>query len=228
MAQISCYSHHQAPERLKAAPKLQAAPAEPVRSESKKAPATASDKFLTMLNYGVGGAGTIAGTVAIPHQVVKNAPWVMKSVTNVGLRAALTASTKTGLVSQAASGIAKSSIFVVRNTDHVAKLAAGVMRSSTVGRLFSPKVANVMTGKVLPTANAVGAGISVLDNGNRLYKAYKADNVVGQAVAGTQIALNVTGAVTGYLPGRFQLLSAAAGITSLGLEVAHQLGGVGK
>ncbi|PKL74480.1 MAG: hypothetical protein CVV27_20300 [Candidatus Melainabacteria bacterium HGW-Melainabacteria-1] len=166
--------------------------------------------------------------VAIPHQIVKSAPTVTRIATGMGLSATMNSITQGGLIGRAAGTFAKGSLFVAKHTENVAQVAGTLMKAPTIGRIFSPPVADVMTRKVLPTANAIGAGIAILDNSNRLYKANQANNTAGQVVAGSQIALNLTSAVTGYLPGKFQLISAAAGLGGLALEIAHQAGGLGK
>lgn len=200
-------------------------------SESQAGAKTESkgDYWLRMANYGVGASGSVAGLVAIPHEVVQASPMIIQGARQLGMRAAVIGAASQGSVlGRGASALAKSSLFVMKNTDHLSKLSSAVMRSSTIGKAFSPAVAKTMTGKVLPTINAIGAGLSVLDNGVRFYRASQNDNTAGQVVAGTQIGLNVLGAVTGYLPGKAQLVSVAAGLGSLGLELAHQFGGLGK
>lgn len=192
-----------------------------------KAP-QAGDRFFTALNYGVGAAGTIAGFVAIPHQVVECAPAVVRSVTTLGARAAAFSATRSGMLARLATGVAVSSTSLSHGTEYAASLAASSMKAPLIGRVVSPGVAKVMTEKVLPMANAVGAGVAILDNGNRLCRAHQQGNVAGEVIAGAQIGLNAVSAVTGFLPGKAQWIMAGAGLASLGLELAHQLGGVGK
>lgn len=192
-------------------------------------PESQTDKLLRLSNYGVGGAGSIAGLVAIPSQVAKYGPSIAKSAIGVGLSASITASSSTGLVSAGASMVAKSSALVAKHTPTLATFANATMRAPVIGRVFCPNVAKIMTDKVLPAANAVGAGLAILDNSNRFYKAHQANNKTGQIVAGAQIALNGGSAVLGYLPGsKAQWVSAGLGLAGLGLEMAHQFTGLGK
>jgi hypothetical protein len=85
-----------------------------------------------------------------------------------------------------------------------------------------------MTGKVLPAANAAGAVLAIADNSLRFVRASEKGNTTGQVVAGIQVGLNAISGVAGFLPGKAQWVAAGAGLTGLGLEMAHQLGGLGK
>lgn len=217
---------------LQFAPRPQAclAPARTAADESGAKPKAEAgvDKLLRLTNYGVGGAGSIAGLVAIPSQVAKYGPSISRTAASVGLYATVAAGKNSGLAAATAGIIAKSATLVVNTTPTLSKLAHASMKVPVVGRVFSPGVAKVMTDKVLPAANAVGAGIAILDNGNRYYKASKANNNTGKVIAGAQIAINGSSAVLGFLPGKAQWVSAGLGLVGLGLELTHQIGGVGK
>lgn len=198
------------------------------KDKVEKAAESGRDHLIRMINYGVGGAGTVAGLVAVPHQIVQSTPMILTSVATIGGKATAFSVTRTGMLARLAAGVAVTSTSVSHGTEFVSGLASSTMKAPVVGRIFSPKVADVMTQKVLPVANAVGAGVAILDNGNRFYRAHQQGNTAGEVVAGTQIGLNAVSAVTGFIPGKAQWVFAGVGLASLGLELAHQFAGVGK
>ncbi|MGE3728499.1 MAG: hypothetical protein AB7I41_23315 [Candidatus Sericytochromatia bacterium] len=202
-------------------------------SSSTKAPTEAplGDRLVRYANYGAGAAGSAAGALAFPHQVSLNAPRVIqgaKSVANSLTQAAKAKHVFAPVFSPSARILASGALKVAKGTEVVSKFSMGLMQMPVVGRLTSPAVAKTMTGKVLPAANAVGATLAIADNSLRLVRAREKGNTTGQVVAGVQVGLNAISGVAGFLPGKAQWVAAGAGLAGLGLEMAHQLGGLGK
>lgn len=208
------------------------------QSEEKKAspPPTKSeaplgDRLVRYANYGAGAAGSAAGVLALPQQVQANAPGLIR-----GAHAAATSlqhlskskSILSPVLTPSARMLAGGALKVAKGTESLSKLSMAVMQMPVVGRLTSPAVAKTMTTKVLPVANAAGAGLAIADNSLRLMRAREKGNTTGQVVAGIQVGLNAISGVAGFLPGKAQWVAAGAGLTGLGLEIAHQWGGLGK
>lgn len=202
-------------------------------SSPANAPSTAplGDRLVRYANYGAGAAGSAAGVLAFPHQVSLNAPQVIqgaKAVASTLTQAAKAKYALSPVLSPGARFLASGALKVAKGTEVVSKFSMGLMQMPVVGRLTSPAVAKTMTGKVLPAANAVGATLAIADNSLRFVRAREKGNTTGQVVAGIQVGLNAIGGVAGFLPGKAQWVAAGAGLTGLGLEMAHQLGGLGK
>ncbi len=189
------------------------------------------DRLVRYANYGAGAAGSAAGALAFPHQVSVNAPKVIQGANS--LAATLTQAAKakhafSPVFGPSARFLASGALKAAKGTEVVSKFSMGLMQMPVVGRMTSPAVAKTMTGKVLPVANAVGATLAIADNSLRFVRAREKGNTTGQVVAGIQVGLNAIGGVAGFLPGKAQWVAAGAGLTGLGLEMAHQLGGLGK
>lgn len=189
------------------------------------------DRLVRYANYGAGAAGSAAGALAFPHQFSLNAPKVIqgaKSVAHSLTQAAKAKHVFAPVLSPSARILASGALKVAKGTEVVSKFSMGLMHMPVVGRLTSPAVAKTMTGKVLPAANAVGATLAIADNSLRFIRAREKGNSTGQVVAGVQVGLNAISGVAGFLPGKAQWVAAGAGLAGLGLEMAHQLGGLGK
>ena len=116
---------------------------------------------------------------------------------------------------------------VLEESTTLAKTARVVMQAPVIGHLTQPKVADFVSNKVLPTANALAAGISIYDHSQRFQKAKATGNTAAQVVSGVQIGLNAVSAVTGYMKGTAQTVSAVAGLGSLALDIGSWATGVG-
>ncbi len=202
-------------------------------SAQKQAPSEQplGDRLVRYANYGAGAAGSAAGVLAFPHQVSVNAPTVIQGAKTLATSLTQAAKAKTVLspvLGPSARFLASGALKVAKGTEVVSKFSMGLMQMPVVGRLTSPTVAKTMTGKVLPVANAVGATLAIADNSLRFVRAREKGNTTGQVVAGIQVGLNAVSGVAAFLPGKAQWVAAGAGLTGLGLEMAHQLGGLGK
>jgi len=189
------------------------------------------DRLVRYANYGAGAAGSAAGVLAFPHQVSLNAPKVIqgaKSVANTLTQSAKAKHLLSPVLGPSARFLASGALKAAKGTEVISKFSMGLMQMPVVGRLTSPAVAKTMTGKVLPAANAAGAVLAIADNSLRFVRASEKGNTTGQVVAGIQVGLNAISGVAGFLPGKAQWVAAGAGLTGLGLEMAHQLGGLGK
>ncbi|MBT9547259.1 MAG: hypothetical protein IV090_17840 [Candidatus Sericytochromatia bacterium] len=218
-----------APGKIQVAGKV----ADPAKKESSPVPSEAplGDRLVRYANYGAGAAGSAAGVLAFPHQISLNAPRVIQGAKSVANTLTQTAKAKhilSPVLGPSARFLASGALKAARGTEVISKFSMGLMQMPVVGRLTSPAVAKTMTGKVLPAANAVGAALAIADNSLRFVRAHEKGNTTGQVVAGIQVGLNAISGVAGFLPGKAQWVAAGAGLTGLGLEMAHQLGGLGK
>lgn len=80
---------------------------------------------------------------------------------------------------------------------------------------FKPQVQNTLNNKVFPTVNAVGASVAMYQNSQRFAEARATGNTRGQVISGIQIGLNATSGIAGFIPGKGQVVSTVAGVTSL-------------
>ena len=205
----------------------------PVKTATPAAPADspASEKGVDQLvrytNYGAGVAGSTAATLAAPYQIQKAAPGVIRATHHLA-QFFQSAAQSNSLLGQGSHVLAMGALQAAKGTEIVSKLSTSLMQAPVIGRLTSPRVSETMTRKVLPVANAVGTSLGVADNSLRFVRAREQGNAAGQVVAGIQVGLNALSGIAGFLPGKAQWVSAGAGFASLGLEMAHQFGGVGK
>jgi hypothetical protein len=185
------------------------------------------DKLVRYTNYGAGAAGSTAATLAAPYQIQKAAPGVIQATHRLADFFQGAAQTRP-LFSKGSQALATGALQAAKGTEIVSKLSTSLMQTPVIGRITSPRVSETMTRKVLPVANAVGTSLGVADNSLRFVRAREQGNSAGQVVAGFQVGLNALSGITGFLPGKAQWVSAGAGFASLGLEMVHQFGGVGK
>lgn len=189
------------------------------------------DRLVRYANYGAGAAGSAAGVLAFPQQVQANAPSVIRGAQAAASSLKHLSNSKTLLspvLNPSARILAGGALKLAKGTETLSKFSMAVMQTPIVGRMTSPAVAKTMTTKVLPVANAAGAGLAIADNSLRFVRAREKGNTTGQVVAGIQVGLNAISGVAGFLPGKAQWVAAGAGLTGLGLEIAHQWGGLGK
>lgn len=186
-----------------------------------------ADRLVRYTNYGTGAAGSVASALAAPYQISKNAPSVIQTTQKM---ASLFQQFAQGnkLLGPGARVLATGTAKLAKGTEVVSKISLGVMQTPVLGKLTSPAVSETMTRKVLPVVNAVGATLAITDNSLRFVRAREKGNTTGQVVAGVQVGLNLVSGVAAFLPGKAQWVAAGAGLAGLGLEMAHQLGGLGK
>lgn len=186
-----------------------------------------TDRLVRYANYGVGAAGSAAGMLAFPHQIAQTAPQLIQGTTSFA-KSMQALGQAHPLLSSGAKIMSSGALKLAKGTQVVSKFSTVVMQTPVIGKLTSPAMAKTMTSKVLPAANAVGAAFAIADNSLRLIRARDAHNTTGQILAGAQIGLNLISGVAGFMPGKAQWVAAGAGLGGLGLELAHQWGGLGK
>lgn len=186
-----------------------------------------SSSFIDWVNTGVTGTNAIGTVITLPTEAIKLADGMADAAKALGGRQHLLTSLKhtplAALSSRAMSGTLK----VLEESTTLASTARVVMQAPVVGRLTQPAVASFVSQKVLPTVNALGAGIAIYDHSKRFQKAKSEGNTAGQVLSGVQIGLNAVSAVTGYMKGNAQTISAVAGLGSLALDIGSWATGIG-
>lgn len=221
----------QAPLQKSGAPAVKnlaaTAQATPTKKPDKPSAEPMVDRLVRYTNYGAGAAGSVAGVLAAPYQISKNAPMVIQSTQKIAQTFQHFAQGYKALA-PGARVLASGAMKLAKGTEVVSKLSYGVMQAPVIGKLTSPAMSETMTRKVLPVANAVGSSLAIADNSLRFVRAREKGNTTGQVVAGAQVCLNLLSGVAAFLPGKAQWVAAGAGMAGLGLEMAHQFGGLGK
>jgi hypothetical protein len=215
--------HALSPQMLAAKPMPQAATeTSPVAPEKGM-----GASFIDWVNTGVNGTNAIGTVITLPNEALKLADGMADAARALSGRQHLLAPLRhtplAALSSRAMSGTLK----VLEQSTTLASTARVVMQAPVIGRLTQPGVADFVSKKVLPTVNALGAGVAIYDHSRRFQKAQSEGNTAGQVLSGVQIGLNAVSAVTGYMKGNAQTVSAVAGLGSLALDIGSWATGIG-
>ncbi|HEY9843122.1 MAG: hypothetical protein ACAI44_20150 [Candidatus Sericytochromatia bacterium] len=203
------------------APAARTSPApRPVKAESKDPGDLPAFKTIKQGSATASLAGTL---VTLPNEALKANQTVAHAAQLLQARSAAQAGAGLGARVLAKAAIASGKI--AKGSQYLSKAGNFLMHAPVLGKLTQPHVAEVVTHKVMPVVNAVGASIGIIENGARYQKAAAQGNTAGKVVSGVQIGLNAVSGVSGFIPGRGQAVSAVTGLASLALEGVYQLTG---
>lgn len=186
-----------------------------------------STSFMEWLEKGVNGTNTVGSIITLPNEAIKLADNMSDAAKVLSKYDDLLVPLKSRPLAALGSRAVAGTLRVLEESTTLAKTARVVMQAPVIGHLTQPKVADFVSNKVLPTANALAAGISIYDHSQRFQKAKATGNTAAQVVSGVQIGLNAVSAVTGYMKGTAQTVSAVAGLGSLALDIGSWATGVG-
>ncbi len=209
-------------------PTLSAAPTPPADPTEKSKDASKGNSFIDWVNTGVNGTNAIGTVITLPNEALKLADGMADAARALSGRQHLLAPLKHTPLAALSSRAMSGTLRVLEESTTLASTARVVMQAPVIGRLTQPGVADFVSKKVLPTVNAVGAGIAIYDHSKRFQKAKSEDNTAGQVLSGVQIGLNAVSAVTGYMKSdKAQTVSAVAGLGSLALDIGSWATGIG-
>lgn len=216
----SAYPQTQAPQQPVSKP---VSPQQPPVQEQKWV-----DSLALTAGYGAAGSNAIGTMMTLPTEIIKVTDTIhdlSKSIKfqNTLLKLAQAEGVLAKTASRAATGAAQ----LLQHSETLSKAAEHVMKTPVIGRLTQPQVAKVMSEKVLPVVNAIGASVAIYDNGKKYLNATAQQNRSAQVVSGLQIGLNVVSGISGFVPGKGQIVSAIAGFGSLALDITTWTTGFG-
>lgn len=185
-------------------------PAVAIKTEE---PKTAVDKTLDITNKVTTGLNTVGTIATVPGEIVKGAVEVKKICNTVIVGSAINMVVSSPNSVKEKTFVAVGTVVgrALRITDGAALIAAKYNHTKTY---------NVMTKKILPTANGVISGIAIYTNSKKFAKAYQEKNNLAMVKSGTQIVLNGVSGVTGFFPGTGQTVSAVTGVASMVTDFA--------
>ena len=215
----SCLHAAPPPQRLR---RVSAPTAPSAMGSDQRAPG-----MLQWVNTGVNGANAVGTLITLPTEVIKVADSLGDAAQALRQRGHLVKALKHTPLAQVGSRATGVTLRVLEESPRLSKAAHSMMNLPVIGRALQPEVADFMTKKVMPTANALASGLAIYDHGRKFHKAHAAGDVAAQTVSGIQIGLNAICAVTGYFPGHAQTVSAVTGLGSLVLDVGSWATGVG-
>lgn len=224
--------HALSPQMLASRPVHQPTAASPAAPPSVPADAP-KDKsmgasFMDWVNKGVNGTNAIGTAITLPNEALKLADGMADAARALSGRQHLLAPLRHTPLAALSSRAMSGTLRVLEESATLASTARVVMQAPVIGRLTQPAVANFVSKKVLPTVNALGAGIAIYDHSKRFQKAKSDGNTAGQVLSGVQIGLNAVSAVTGYMKSdKAQTVSAVAGLGSLALDIGSWATGIG-
>lgn len=177
--------------------------AKPIKEET-----NCLDKVVNITGI-VGNTANVGGIlITVPGETIKHAS-AIKKLSNIVM-----ASSMVNLSSSVpASAHEKIYISLAKSASKVATVSEGV--SVLAAKLHYENVSGFTSKKALPAINVVLSGVSVYTNIKRYNKAKTTGNKLEITKASTQIILSSVSAVTGYMPGRGQVISAVTGISTL-------------
>ncbi len=186
-----------------------------------------SDSMMKWIGTGVNGANGIGTAITLPNEMLKVADTLGDAAKALSQRGHLLKSLQKTPLASIGTRATTGTVKLLEKSTHLSKIANSVMNTPVVGRLTQPHVADFVTDKVLPTANALASGITIYDHSRRFQKARSENNTAGQVLSGVQIGLNAVCAVTGYMKGHGQTVSAVAGLGSMALDIGSWATGIG-
>lgn len=220
--------------RLKAAqqqnqsPMLSEAPAKALPSPTADStPKGDKVKIYDWFKKGVDGTNAVGSVITLPNEALKLADGMADAAKALSRYDDLLVPLKSRPLAALGSRALSGTLRVLEESATVTKAARAIMQVPVVGRLTQPHVADFVSQKVMPTANALASGISIYDHTRRFQKASAEGNTAAQVLSGVQIGLNAVSAVTGYMKGTAQTVSAVAGLSSLALDVGSWATGIG-
>ena len=209
-------------------PSLSAAPAPPAEPTEQGKSASDGASFIDWVNTGVNGTNAIGTVITLPNEALKLADGMADAARALSRRRHLLTPLKNTPLAALSSRAMSGTLRVLEESTTLASTARVVMQAPVIGRLTQPAVADFVSKKVLPTVNAVGAGVAIYDHSKRFQKAKHEGNTAAQVLSGVQIGLNAVSAVTGYMKSdKAQTISAVAGLGSLALDIGSWATGIG-
>lgn len=195
----------------------------PVKAEDSKD----NFKLYSWFKTGVDGTNAVGSVITLPNEALKLADGMADAAKALSRYDDLLVPLKSRPLAALGSRALSGTLRVLEESATVTKAARAIMQVPVVGRLTQPHVADFVSQKVMPTANALASGISIYDHSRRFQKASAEGNTAAQVLSGVQIGLNAVSAVTGYMKGGAQTVSAVAGLSSLALDVGSWATGIG-
>lgn len=183
--------------------------------------------FIDWVSIGVDRTSTIGTVITLPNEMLKLADGMADAAKALSGRTHLLVSLKHTPLAALSSRAMSGTLRVLEESSTLASLSRVITQAPVVGRLTQPAVADFVSAKILPTVNAVGAGLAIYDHSKRFQKAKSEGNTAAQVLSGVQIGLNAISGVTGYMKGSAQTVSAVAGLSSLALDIGSWATGVG-
>lgn len=171
------------------------------------------DKNLDSTAKVITSASAVGTAITVPGEIINNAMDIKRICTSTmaGSLINATISTPNSLNEKAFLTVARTASKAIRTTDALTNIAV---------RYNNTKAYNVLSKKVLPTANAVVSGITIYTNVKKFDKSMKEGNKVEMLKSGTQIVLNGVSGVTGFIPGKGQIISSVTGVASIFTDFA--------
>lgn len=199
----------------------------PVAESTDNTPTQDKAGLYDWFKRGVDGTNAVGNVITLPNEALKLADGMADAAKALSRYDDLLVPLKSRPLAALGSRALSGTLRVLEESATVTKVARTVMQAPVLGRLTQPHVADFVTQKVMPTANALASGISIYDHSRRFQKARAEGNTAAQVLSGVQIGLNAVSAVTGYMKGSAQTVSAVAGLSSLALDVGSWATGVG-
>lgn len=219
--------HALSPQMLVSRSDSQSTTPSPSDAIKKNTDFSADSSFIDWVNTSVNGTNAIGTVITLPNEALKLADGMADAARSLSGRQHLLTPLKHTPLAALSSRAMSGTLRVLEESSTLAAMSRVVMQAPVIGRLTQPAVADFVSQKVLPNVNALGAGIAIYDHSKRFQKAKSEGNTAGQVFSGLQIGLNAVSAVTGYMKGSAQTVSAVAGLSSLALDIGSWATGIG-